>query len=284
VTLTLGSGGSAPACTVTTDASGNATCSLTPNQPAGTYTLSASFSSDGFYKSASAAVSFVVTKEQTTTKFTASSPTVIANNHSTTFSATLLEDGVTPIVGRTLTVTLGAQSCAGTTDATGTASCTIAVMNQPLGPGTVSVNFAGDPFYLPSSDSESVIIFSFLARGSMIIGNLNSATGTAVNFWGPQWSTTNRLSGGAAPSAFKGFAGTSPQSCGGSWISTPGDSAAPPATVPSYMGVIVSSSVVMSGTNITGNVPMIVVVKTDPGYGPAVGHIGTGTVVAVFCK
>ena len=284
VTLKLGSGGTAPTCTVTTDASGNATCSLTPNQPAGNYTLTATFTSDGYYKSASDAVTFVVTKEETTTKFTASSPTVIANNHNTTFSATLKEDGVTPISGRTLTFTLNAQSCSGTTDATGTASCSILVMNQPLGPSTISVNFAGDPFYLPSSDSESVIIFSFLDRGSMIIGNLNSATGTSVEYWGAQWAKDNAFSGGSAPNAFKGFASTAPQACGGNWSSGPGNSQGPPATVPSYMGVIVSSKVSQSGSTMAGDVPMIVVVKTGPGYGPAPGHAGTGTVVAVYCK
>ena len=282
VTITLGSGGTAPTCTVTTNASGNATCSLTPNQPAGPYNLSASFSSDGFYQSASALMTFVVTKEETTTKFTASSPTVIAVNHPATFSATLLEDGTTPILGRTLTVTLGAQSCSGTTDASGTASCTILV-NQPLGPGTASVNFAGDPFYLPSSDSESVIVFAFLDRGSMIIGNLNSATGNRVEYWGAQWAKDNALSGGAAPNAFKGFASTAPQSCGGTWSSGPGNSQGPPATVPSYMGVIASSTAGKSGSDVAGDVPIIVVVKTNSGYGPAPGHTGTGTVVAVFC-
>ena len=44
------------------------------------------------------------------------------------------------IAGRTITIMLGsgstAQTCTGTTDATGTASCSILV-NQPLGPGTL---------------------------------------------------------------------------------------------------------------------------------------------------
>ena len=33
-------------CTATTNASGVATCSITPNEPAGTYTLTASFGGD----------------------------------------------------------------------------------------------------------------------------------------------------------------------------------------------------------------------------------------------
>ena len=49
------------------------------------------------------------------------------------------------------------------------------------------------------------------------------------------------------------------------------------------MGVIVTSSASQSGSQISGNTPHIVVVQTDPGYAPAVGHAGTGTVVAQFC-
>jgi hypothetical protein len=47
--------------------------------------------------------------------------------------------------------------------------------------------------------------------------------------------------------------------------------------------VIVSSSVTKSGSSIAGNVVHMVVVKTDPGYGPNPGHAGTGTVVATIC-
>ena len=53
--------------------------------------------------------------------------------------------------------------------------------------------------------------------------------------------------------------------------------------VPSYMGVVVASSVTKSGSNIDGVWGRIVVVKTDPGYAGNPGHAGTGTIVAVFC-
>jgi len=269
-------------CAATTNAGGLASCTITPNQPAGPVALTASFGGDGFYQGSSAPTTFTVTLEQTTLKFTAASPTVIANGHPATFSAVLKEDGITPIAGRSVTITLGVQSCTGTTDATGTASCTI-VVSQPLGPGSVAANFAGDAFYLPSSDSESVIVFAFLDHGSMIVGDLDAGIGNGVEFWGAQWAKDNSLSGGAAPRAFKGFAETSPQSCGGGWTSSPGNSSGPPATLPSYMGVIASSSIGKSGDTISGDVPMIIVVKTNPGYGPSPGHAGTGTVVAVFC-
>lgn len=287
VTFVLGSGLGAPTCSVVTNASGNATCTLTPNQPSGPLTLAASYAGDGFYAPAAALASFAVTKEQNTLVFTSTSATVIANGHSATLSAVLKQDSVTPIAGRTVGITLGsgtgAQTCSGTTDATGTTNCTIAVVNQPLGPNMVTANFAGDGFYLPSTATKPVILFAFLAHGSMIVGNLNAAPGTVVEFWGSQWAEVNSLGGAPAPDAFKGFASTSPQACGGAWSSTPSDSSSPPTSLPTYMGVIASSSIQQSENVIAGNAPGIIVVKTSPGYGPAVGLAGTGTVVAVYC-
>ncbi len=297
----------APACQGTTDASGLVSCPITPSQQAGAYTLSASFAGNAFYAASSASTSFTITKEETSISFTTTSPTVIANGHSTSFSATLKEDGTTPIIGRTITITIGSQSCsASPTDASGTASCAI-TLNQTLGPGTISASFAGDAFYLPSSTSEPVTVFAFLARGAMAIGNLNAATGNVVTFWGSQWSTLNSLSGGPAPSGMKGYADDAAQSCGGTWTGDPGTSGNPPPAVPSYMGVVVSSTITMPSGNpppavpsymgvvvsstitmqnstlLVGDAPMIVVVRTNSGYGPAAGQAGTGTVVAVFC-
>lgn len=121
--------------------------------------------------------------------------------------------------------------------------------------------------------------------GAFVIGNNNSAVGTAVTFWGPSWRKVNSLSDGIAPSAFKGFAlNPSAPSCGVNWSTDPGNSAPPPAgPLPAYMEVIVSSSASQSGSQISGNTPHIVIVKTNPGYAPSVGHAGTGTVVAQVC-
>jgi hypothetical protein len=125
--------------------------------------------------------------------------------------------------------------------------------------------------------------FAFLGSGSFVIGDRDAVVGNTVTFWGADWARVNSLSGGSAPNAFKGFADSAPQSCGGSWTSDPGNSSKPPDNVPSYMAVLVSSSVTKSGPTITGDVPMIVIVKTNPGYGPSPGQTGTGTVVAVLC-
>ncbi len=275
--------GSSVGAAIYNGGSGLATLAYLIPLPAGSYSLEADFTSaDPDYLNSSGVLptGLTVTHEEDTTKFTSSSPTVIANGHPTTFSATLLEDGVTPIKGRTITISIGSQSCsAGPTDTTGTASCII-VPSLVLGPGTITANFAGDAFYLPSNASESIIAFAFLNSGSMVIGNLD---GNPVEFWGAQWANSNSFSGSPAPNSFKGFASTAPQACGGGWTSNPGNSSGPPATLPSYMGVIVSSSVFQSGSTISGDVPKIVVVQTYPGYGSNPGHPGTGTVVATFC-
>jgi hypothetical protein len=49
------------------------------------------------------------------------------------------------------------------------------------------------------------------------------------------------------------------------------------------MEVTVSSQVTQQGSTISGNMEHVVVVKTNPGYGPEPDQPGTGTVVAQAC-
>ena len=121
---------------------------------------------------------------------------------------------------------------------------------------------------------------------SFVIGDLNAVLGNHVMFWGAQWANNNSLSGGPAPSSFKGFANLpnpNPPACGGTWQSGPGNSSKPPHSVPADITVIVSSSITQSHSTINGNVPEIVIVHTDPGYDGDPGHPGTGTVTGVIC-
>lgn len=272
----------------TTSASGVAFTDIVINQAAGGVTVSATYGGDsGFLASSSGPTAYTITREETTIVYTGD--TVIANGGTAHLSAVLKEDGTTPISGRTVTLTLGsggsAQTCIAVTDSTGVAACSVSPVSQPLGPGTVGASFAGDAFYLPANNSATTIMFAFLTRGAFVVGN-QSATGP-VTFWGAQWAKQNLLTGGDAPSSFKGFANSlsvTPPVCGDNWSTDPGNSSGPPASVPSYMGVLVSSSVSQSGSSIAGDTVSIVVVRTDPGYGANPGHSGTGTVVAVYCK
>ena len=289
LSFTLGS----QSCSGVTDAFGFASCDLVLNQVPGGYTVTASFAGDSVYAPSSDSTPFEITREETTLTYTG--PTVIvAGASSLTVSARLLEDGSVPPSpsGQTVTFTLGAQSCSGTTDASGNVSCTISPVSSGLGNQTITSVFAGDAYYLPSSDSDQVVVFAFPSRGAFTLGDQTVAgagSGT-VTWWSHSWSSLNSLSGGQAPSSFKGFASTvtlpqmsPPELCGTSFTARPGNSGNPPDTVPEYMGVLVASRVSQSGSTINGTWGSIVVVHTDPGYGPNPGHPGTGTIVATFC-
>jgi hypothetical protein len=258
--------------------------------------LSATFAGDGTYAASSdTSHTFTVTPEESTTTFTG--PTVVLKGSGkATLKARLLEDGNTqvPLVGQSVKLTLGSASCTSSTDSTGTASCTLTPAGT-LGSQPLSAAFAGNAFYKPSADnSATATVFAFPTQGTFVLGDKTVAAATpstTVTWWSSNWAGLNVLSGGPAPSSFKGFAGTvntlptaTPASaCSGTWVTSGGGSPPPPTTVPSYMGVLVASKAAKSGTNIAGNFQKIVVVKTNPGYTGSTTSPGTGTIVATFC-
>jgi hypothetical protein len=133
--------------------------------------------------------------------------------------------------------------------------------------------------------TSQLLVYGLSSGGNFVVGDSSAASGAPVTFWGAGWSSANALSGGASPASFKGFADqpAAAPACGASWTSTPGNSASPPSSVPSYMAVVVASSITQDGGHIAGDSPEVVVVKTDSGYGPDPSQAGTGTVVAVLC-
>lgn len=274
-------------CSGTTDASGVATCSVTPGENAGTYPLTASFAGTSTDLASTGSGTFTVTHEETALAYTGSTTGI--NGQQLTLSGTLTTDDPatgTALTGRSVTFTVGtgatAQSCSGTTDASGAASCTISSLNQAIGTQSTLASFAGDAAYLPASDTAPLTVFPPSGLGAFVIGD-GSATGT-VNFWGSQWAKNNSLSNGSAPNSMKGFAATTPSlSCGSTWSTTPGDSSAPPESLPGTIAVIVSSHITKNGSVISGDIEHILVVKVNPGYAPEPGHAGWGTVIGKLC-
>ena len=55
-----------------------------------------------------------------------------------------------PVAGEQVTLGFGGQTCAGTTDTTGTATCTVEPVAEP-GPSIATASFAGDGFFQPAS-------------------------------------------------------------------------------------------------------------------------------------
>jgi len=149
-----------------------------------------------------------------------------------------------------------------------------------LGPKTIRIHIV-DEGGSTADATARVLLYGLAAGGDFVIGDQNAALNSQVTYWGAQWWKDNTLSGGTAPAAFKGYENDPGASTSlTSWTTDPGDSSGPPVTVPSYLAVIVSSGITQTGSIIAGDAPHMVIVRTDPGYSNAPGHVGTGTVVA----
>jgi len=131
-----------------------------------------------------------------------------------------------------------------------------------------------------------------IVGGAFVIGDPHTQPGETVTFWSGYWVLWNGLSGGGWPIGFSGFATSipnNPPQCGDSWTSgLPGLFSKAPATVPELMYVIVSNSIASnwnwtSPSMYQGNTKKVLLVRTNPGYGPDWSHTGTATIVAQIC-
>jgi len=178
-----------------------------------------------------------------------------------------------PNVGRTGT---------GTTDASGQA--TFSYSGTLAGTDTLRASVTN---FIGTLNSNSVTVTWVMfapGGGAFVISDLKDISGQPVYWWGAQWWKNDHLRGGLAPASFKGFEnGDRSPWCGQTWTTRPGNSSKPPQTVPTYMAVIVASHIVKSGPVISGDIVHIVLVRTNPGYGPNPGHPGTGTIVGTLC-
>ena len=87
VSFTLGAG---DGCTATTDATGRAACAITPNQPAGTVPVTATFAGDLDYLGSTDSKPFEITRQETTTTYTG--PLVIAAGQPVTLAGRVVEE------------------------------------------------------------------------------------------------------------------------------------------------------------------------------------------------
>ena len=100
-----------------------------------------------------------------------------------TVQAVLLDLSTDPLArlsGESVTFTLGAQSCTGSTDATGNASCVIALPGGQTGSTTLTANFAGADPYLASSDSQSFTTLAAAAVAAPTTTTLTAAPNPAT--------------------------------------------------------------------------------------------------------
>ena len=178
-------------CTATTNASGVASCAVTPTEPPGTYSLTGSFGGDTsttpVLLSSSGSSTFVETKAPTTVTYTGSTSTTTGQPPN--LSATLTTSSGTPLPGQTVTFTVGtgrtAQSCSATTNSAGKASCSICSYNQSASPLPVTVTYGGNTYYSGSSTTQSVTVVTpttlSVSATTATYGQPVTLTGTLTN-------------------------------------------------------------------------------------------------------
>ncbi|MGH9131451.1 MAG: hypothetical protein ACRDWV_07210 [Acidimicrobiales bacterium] len=152
-----------------------------------------------------------------------------------------------------------------------------------LGFKTVKVHIVDDGGQTADVVDNDILLY---APGSFVVGDLSiggfhqgaMTDGPNVYFWGSRWSRNNVVSGDptGAPAAFKGYASTSTES---GFAGSPGNTPGEPATIPAYMGILVTGNVAQSDSSIGGSIVHVVIVRTADGYAADPGHPGTGTVV-----
>lgn len=204
-----------------------------------------------------------------------------------TITATFENSCGQPLSGATVTFTAlsgpnAGLTGSGVTDASGNASFTYSSLLP--GDDVWQASITNPAGTITSNTVDVIWTLPFATGGAFVIGDKENVPNGNVLWWGAQWWKANAMTGGSGPASFKGFENSNAgPTCGQTWTTDPGNSSGPPATVPPYMGVIVSSNVTKSGSTISGNIVHIVVVKTNPGYAPNPGHAGTGTIVAQVC-
>jgi hypothetical protein len=176
-------------------------------------------------------------------------------------------------------------SGSGITDANGQAS--FSYSSSKVGTDSLRASISNLAGSINSNTATATWTVNFApGGGAFVISDLQDINGHAVYWWGAQWWKNDHLSTGLAPASFKGFENSiaSPW-CGETWTTRPGNSSRPPKAVApnTLMAVIVSSKITKRGSVISGNVLHVVLVLTNPGYGPNPGHPGTGTIVATLC-
>ncbi len=184
VTLSL----SGQSCVAATDSSGQASCTVTPTASAGITTFDTSYKGvSGQYSPSSADDEFVLTPLQGTALAYTGVGSVAQGAGAAVAARLTVGGSAAPLAGEPVVFTLGsgagAQGCTGTTDGTGTASCTIAAVDQPTGTQPLQARFAGDAAHAaalaPATLQVNAAPVVTLVPGQVITTSTTSTTVTA---------------------------------------------------------------------------------------------------------
>ncbi|WP_435212711.1 choice-of-anchor P family protein [Streptomyces sp. bgisy034] len=161
VRFALGTGATQQTCTGTTTASGTATCTIDsvdhPQGTSNTVPVAVTFGGDDDYNPSSTSAELGLTSP---TKLDYTGVRHLANGTPAQLAAKLTDFSGDAVPGRSVRFALGTgdheQTCTGKTSDTGTATCTVASVDQPLTDSAtvpLRASFAGDAGYLASDTS-----------------------------------------------------------------------------------------------------------------------------------
>jgi hypothetical protein len=185
VTITATSGGPATTvCTATLDSLGTGDCALSPAElDAGTYLVQATYAGSTGLLSSSASTPLTIEAQATTLT---PAPLTLAPAGDGTVAATLTSQLTGEGVGgQPVAFTLGSDSCTGTTDDTGLASCTVAPTSLVV-LDSVPVSFAGSVDYSSSMATLSLTPYANELSDDAAQFNLNTELATAKAYYAAQ--------------------------------------------------------------------------------------------------
>ncbi|MFI6097526.1 choice-of-anchor P family protein [Lentzea sp. NPDC051213] len=144
-------------CVGTTNANGVATCSLTPNEVAGTYPLAIGYGGDVVHQPSSAQVQFEVTRKPTTLTYTGALTGDFHDPAMVSARLTITSSGA-PVGGQPVVFKLNnAETCTADTNADGVASCSL-TPGEPAGTYPLTAAFAGSKGLLPSGATVDFVV------------------------------------------------------------------------------------------------------------------------------
>jgi RHS repeat-associated protein len=281
----------------TTDTTGVARTSITPLTAVDSATLTVRFAGDAIYARAEDSSTIIIKRNDTIIRYTGKP--LIATGKAETVTAVLTQaHDRKPTPNKNLSFEVAGVKVTATTDLNGVATAAVSLPAAASGPTLMRVLFDGDGCY--NSASATAEVMTYLPAAFVVWGGNATALslGQRVNFWGHSWASQVTAGDYQAHGDFKGYADTvnqyricqsdarthgTPRLTDSCWSTKPGQSF-PPTTIPTYIGVIVSTSIDKSGPRDYGNIAALIVVKVDPepAYGPTPGKPGFGTISAVI--
>lgn len=150
--------------TVTTDANGNVSADIPLTGSAGSRNLVATYLGDSQHLPYATSMGFTVLRDPTAMTLD-SVPSSGNVNSAISVGGTLRDDEGNPVAGAPVTLAAGPTTITVATDSTGHASALL-VLPEPLGPTTVSAQFAGDSTYVDAAASAP---FTVNAASAMVL-------------------------------------------------------------------------------------------------------------------